>query len=231
MELYEPTIDEIERLTWKDFLEATKTKFWVVTHEQWGTLLARKITGTTDLLVRVNNLFSTTPVIGITNDGRIVIRTWAKFNPEALDMDFTWITAWFMGTVTNTDVKVNTVDTNKVADQVITFAIEELISITTDDLKNVPLINFTHNVPSLTKGGYTYCDGKIETTPVPNGAKWLAGIKLIEGHGTNAVIALDNQKLEHSGNWDAETGTWQFDPITAVEPTDETKTDPTPTSI
>ncbi|MFC1599535.1 hypothetical protein ACFL3T_00725 [Patescibacteria group bacterium] len=223
MELYTPAIEEIEGLNWNDFLKKTSEKPWVITLKQWRELLAWNITGIADWLIRVDKLFKTKPVIGLTPEGNIAIWTHGTFDINKIDISWTLITGWNIGTITNTDVKVVAVEINKIS---VTDdekpILKEFIELTTDDLTNVPVIEYSHEDAEITKGGYTLCDGKINITPVPNGGKWITGFRFSQGQGTNAVIAKDDLGLEHSGNWDIAKGTVIYDAITAVEPTNDT---------
>lgn len=230
MNLYNPTRDELAKWTWTTLLEMARNKFVVLTTDQYADILARKITGTTDLLERVQQLFETKPIIGFTNDGNVVLRTYGNFNADELNMTFTWITAWYIGTVTNTDQKVTTVDINfETVSTVVSDAIHELLSITTDDLLEVPLTFYTHNLIGLTKGGIIYFDHKVTNAPVPQGSKWVAGLMLLSGNGTNSVKAIDDKGMEHSGQWDIENGTVIYDATTV--PGNVRTTPTTPTTI
>ena len=225
MFVYKPTREELETLTWTNFLEKARNQFVLITIDQFADLLGRRITGITDLRTRVQQLFETKPVIGINHEGNVVIRTYGTFNADELDMTFTWLTAWYIGTVTNTNVKVTTVDINcATTSTVVRDAIYELLSITTDDLQDVPMMSYNHNLIGLTKGGFTYCDKKLNATPVPHGAKWVSGLMMLKGHGTNAMKAIDDKGLEHSGQWDTAQNTVIYDAITATETVPTTPT-------
>jgi hypothetical protein len=197
---------EAMKTDWNVFIERTKETPYLFTIEQWGKILAANIISRTTHLERVTQIIEAKPYIGIVADtGLVAIYLGTNTSLVKNVNGVTWITKCTLGTYENADnteiegVTVSRMGTTNTFKTTELKIFQKFFSLTTDDLRNVPMLSFDHTWLD-TEAYYLYSCGTTTVTPLPEGVENLRDFRFITTSGhTNTIEAIDENNRSHVG--------------------------------
>lgn len=190
---------------WDQFIEKIKETPFLFTNEQWNKILAMDITSRTTHLERVIQLKEIRTYIGITDMGLIAIYAGQKKAYINGATGIIWVTKFMLGNYENADVPeiegvtVSRIGTTKFLGKTEMNTLRKFFSLTTDDLRNVPVLEYEHT-ELVTEAYYLYSCGTTTVTPLPEGVENIRDFRFVTTNGhTNTIEAIDEMNRSHLG--------------------------------